>query len=44
MVTILPKKEKRYYRKSKGKKMVLPSDNSCCFSNSDLTPEDYNKG
>ena len=23
--------------------MVLPSDNSCCFSNSDLTPEDYNQ-
>ena len=31
MVMILPKKEKRYNRKSKGKKMVLPSDNSVVF-------------
>ena len=35
------KKKNGITEKAKKKKMVLPSDNSCCFSNSDLTPEDY---
>ena len=35
------KKKNGVTEKAKEKKMVLPSDNSCCFSNSDLTPEDY---